>query len=115
MRRMKVSHVHAPARRILSAAAAFLIAVLLLVPATGAANQHSHHASPHMDRGKGKVVKVMTRNLYLGADLLPAIAAPDLNSFVEANGQILREVTANDFPTRARGLAAEIQQEKPDL
>ena len=57
----------------------------------------------------------MTRNLYLGADLAPAIGAPSLEAFVAATGQILREVTANDFPTRAKGLAQEILAEKPDL
>jgi Endonuclease/Exonuclease/phosphatase family len=67
------------------------------------------------DRGKGKVVGTMTRNLYLGANLLPAIAAPSLEAFVAANGQILREVTLNNFPTRAKGLANEILDAKPDL
>ncbi len=62
-----------------------------------------------------KEPKVMTRNLYLGADLTPAIAAPSLEALTAANGQILREVTANDFPTRAKGLAAEIRQQRPDL
>ncbi len=62
-----------------------------------------------------KVVNVMTRNLYLGADLTPAITASGLGAFVEANGQILREVTANSFPTRAKGLAQEILKKKPDL
>jgi endonuclease/exonuclease/phosphatase family metal-dependent hydrolase len=57
----------------------------------------------------------MTRNLYLGADLAPAIGAPSLDAFVAATGQILREVSANDFPTRAKGLAKEILTEKPDL
>jgi len=57
----------------------------------------------------------MTRNLYLGADLTPAIEAKSLPAFVAANGQILREVTANDFPTRAKGLAQEILAQKPDL
>jgi endonuclease/exonuclease/phosphatase family metal-dependent hydrolase len=57
----------------------------------------------------------MTRNLYLGADLAPAIGAPSLEAFVAATGQILREVTANDFPTRAKGLAQEILQKRPDL
>ncbi len=67
------------------------------------------------DNGKGHTVDVMTRNLYLGADLAPAIGAPSLEAFVAANGQILREVTANSFPVRARGLASEILEKEPDL
>jgi endonuclease/exonuclease/phosphatase family metal-dependent hydrolase len=69
-------------------------------------------------KGQGSQVKkvnVMTRNLYLGADLAPAISASGLTAFTDATGQILREVTANDFPVRAKGLAEEILKKKPDL
>jgi hypothetical protein len=60
-------------------------------------------------------VKTMSRNLYLGAVLTPAILAPNLEAFVAANGKILREVTHNNFPTRAKGLAHEILEKEPDL
>jgi endonuclease/exonuclease/phosphatase family metal-dependent hydrolase len=60
-------------------------------------------------------VRVMSRNVYLGADLTPAIGAPDLPSFVAGNGAVLRQVTATNFPVRAKGLAAEIAATKPDL
>jgi endonuclease/exonuclease/phosphatase family metal-dependent hydrolase len=60
-------------------------------------------------------VKVMTRNLYLGADLTPAIQSTTTNGFVDANGQIVRDVDTNNFPVRAKGLAQEILQKKPDL
>jgi endonuclease/exonuclease/phosphatase family metal-dependent hydrolase len=90
------------------AAALLAAALFLVVPATAAAKQGQ-------DRGKGHEVKVMTRNLYLGADLGPPIGAKSLAEFTELNGQVLREVTANDFPVRARGLAQEILKKKPDL
>lgn len=60
-------------------------------------------------------VNTMTRNLYLGANLTPAIGAPNLPALIAASGQILRDVTHNDFPTRAEGLAQEILEKKPDL
>jgi len=87
-----------------------LLIIGLLVPGAAFAKQEDHS-----DNGKGKVVGTMTRNLYLGADLTPAITAKTLPEFVAANGQILREVTANNFPVRAKGLAAEILKAKPDL
>ena len=94
--------------------AAFVAAAILLLALLPAAARAKHPADGP-GKGKGKVVNVMTRNLYLGANLAPAIVAPSLGAFVEANGQILREVTANDFPTRAKGLAEEILETKPDL
>jgi endonuclease/exonuclease/phosphatase family metal-dependent hydrolase len=105
-----LSYPHAPARRLFLPAVAIALIFALLVPTWAAAKQKAIH-----DHGKGKVVNTMTRNLYLGADLTPAIEAESLEEFVEANGRILREVTANDFPTRAKGLANEILDAKPDL
>jgi endonuclease/exonuclease/phosphatase family metal-dependent hydrolase len=64
------------------------------------------------DRGK---VGVMTRNLYLGADLGPAIRASSLQAFIEANGEIMRSVDENNFPVRAKGLAGEILAKSPDV
>ena len=74
-------------------------------------------AAAEAKRGKprGKTVNVMTRNLYLGADLGPALASPTQADFFEANGGIVRQVEATNFPARARGLAREILKNKPDL
>lgn len=97
------------ARIAIRQAAALLAAALLfvLLPATAAGKPGY--------RGQGHEVKVMTRNLYLGADLGPPIGAKSLGEFTELNGQVLREVSANNFPVRARGLAKEILDKKPDL
>ena len=87
-----------------------------LVPATvalaalGLAAPVAQAATP-----RGHEVKVMTRNLYLGADLGPAISAPGAPAFIKANGEILRQVDANKFPVRAKGLAQEIASQKPDI
>ena len=112
-----MSYVHRATRLSISALIATAL-VLALLPALAAANgkgHGNHHGGHHGHHGKGKVVGTMTRNLYLGADLTPAILAPTLPAFVAANGQILREVTANNFPLRAEGLADEILEAKPDL
>jgi hypothetical protein len=103
-----------PTRRLLLPALALAILALLL-PGAALAKAKVHNSQSVGSNGKGHVANVMTRNLYLGADLTPAILAPTLPQFVQANGQILREVTANNFPVRAKGLANEILRAKPDL
>ncbi|HEX9967556.1 MAG TPA: hypothetical protein VGB06_06395, partial [Solirubrobacterales bacterium] len=116
-----MSSARTPLGRCLVALVAVLL-IALLVPGAvsakqvaGLAGHQSALPAGQHDNGKGKVVTVMTRNLYLGADLGPAIAAKTLSDVVTANGQILRQVIANDFPTRAEGLADEILATKPDL
>ena len=108
-----------PNRRLLAPVIAAVLVLALLLPAAALAHGKGHgHGKGHHGHGhhgKGHVANVMTRNLYLGADLTPAILAPTLPAFVAANGQILREVTANNFPVRAKGLAKEILNAKPDL
>ena len=103
-------------RRLLLPVLALAILALLLPSAALAKGKGHGHGHGHQgNKGKGHVANVMTRNLYLGANLTPAIVAPTLPQFVAANGQILREVTANNFPVRAEGLAEEILDAKPDL
>lgn len=66
-------------------------------------------------KARGSIVNVMTRNLYLGADLTPAIESKSTSEFIEANGAIYRQVEATNFPVRAKGLAQEILETEPDL
>jgi len=107
---MKEESLNSVSIRQLMATVVAALVLALALPTFAAAAQEDHS-----DNGRGKVVDVMTRNLYLGADLAPAIGAKDLNEFVVANGKILREVSENNFPVRAQGLAREILTEKPDL
>ena len=62
-----------------------------------------------------KAIGVLTRNLYLGADLGPVIAARTPEAFVAATTAMWQMVQKNDFRTRANALAAEIAQTRPAL
>lgn len=95
-------HPSAPVRRIILALTALTVA---LTACAGTAQA----------KGTGTPVNVMTRNLYLGADLTPAIESKSTSEFIEANGAIYRQVEATNFPVRAKGLAQEILETKPDL
>lgn len=79
------------------------------------ANAAPAESSQFNKKRKGHPFSVMTRNVYLGADLGPAIAAATTDDFIDSNGKILRDVDDNDFPLRAKGLAAEILRKAPDL
>ena len=70
------------------------------------------------DRGSDRRVTVMTRNLYLGADVSPAIAAIGSGNpatIFSAVSEVWAKVRFTDFPARARGLAREIEEAQPDL
>jgi endonuclease/exonuclease/phosphatase family metal-dependent hydrolase len=91
-------------------ALSLLVAALACLAFAGLAT-----AKPAKQTPKGTTVNVMTRNLYLGADLAPAIQSTSTEAFIEANGGIVRQVEATNFPVRAKGLAKEILSEEPDL
>jgi endonuclease/exonuclease/phosphatase family metal-dependent hydrolase len=72
-------------------------------------------ALPAAASAKPQDLKVMVRNVYLGADLIPLATQPDKPSFEQAAAQRFQTVERNDFPTRAKSLAAEIRKSKPDI
>ncbi|MFQ5456983.1 MAG: endonuclease/exonuclease/phosphatase family protein [Myxococcota bacterium] len=84
----------------------FMVVALALVVMLG--------VSTNAFAGKDRV-EVMTMNQYLGADLTPVIAAPDLPSFVAAATAALNQIAANNFPERADALARLINDREPDL
>jgi len=105
-----LNHAHPRSRLVAPALlGAALLALVLLVAG------HANAKPKQPAKEKPTTIKVMTRNIYLGADLGPAISAKGVEAFTAATGQILREVTTNDFPVRAKGLAKEILEKEPDL
>ncbi len=75
-------------------------------------------AGPPAQANNRKTVTVMTRNLYLGADVAPAIgaiASGDFNAIVTAVSEVWGTVQFTDFPARADGIAREIALAQPDL
>ena len=68
-------------------------------------------------KSSARPVKVMTRNLFIGADasLLRSIAATSVEELLAANAQVWANVQATDFPSRAIALAREIAAADPTL
>jgi endonuclease/exonuclease/phosphatase family metal-dependent hydrolase len=73
-------------------------------------------AAEAAQKGKGAPkVTVMTRNLFLGADLAPAIEAADIPTAIDGAGTVWNELQSTKFPERAAPLAREIKRSKADL
>src|SRR3954453_15460257 len=80
-----------------------VVALLGLPAAAGAAPKR------HTD------VTVMTRNLFLGADLIPLAGSKPGPDFERAAGDVLRQVTGSEPNERMALIAREIAKAKPDL
>jgi endonuclease/exonuclease/phosphatase family metal-dependent hydrolase len=87
-------------RLLLLALSASILAGLVAVPAAEA---------------KSVKLTAMTRNLYLGTDLIPIAAAGTQAELEQKALEGYNEVKANSFPTRAKAIVAEIKRNKPDL
>jgi hypothetical protein len=86
---------------------AFLFCLTLAAPLAAGPPAHANNR---------KTVTVMTRNLYLGADVAPVIlAAATGGDIVAAVSEVWATVQFTDFPARAAGLAGEIAATQPDL
>jgi endonuclease/exonuclease/phosphatase family metal-dependent hydrolase len=72
-------------------------------------------AVPAVVEAKSPRITVMTRNLFLGADLSPAIGAPGIPQAIDGAGVIWNELQSTKFAERALPLAREIKRSKADL
>jgi Endonuclease/Exonuclease/phosphatase family len=123
---MRRTTTHAMRRTTLLIAA--MVAAVLL--ASGAAFSQSAPAgdgdsssvSQGLCQGKPRTsapdLPVMTRNLYLGADLDPVVAAArtgNPNAVIAAVSEAWATIVGTDFPARANALADEIKESKPML
>lgn len=100
----------APRSRNLLTALLALALLALLAPAGGQAAPQGKKAS-----GNGGKITVMSRNVYLGADLGPALNASNLDEAIDGAGEIYNEIEETDFTERALPLGREIARTKPDL
>ena len=71
--------------------------------------------SPAAADGDEPRLVVMSRNLYLGSSLVPALQARTASEFLGAVARIYATMQFTDFPARANALAAEIAEERPDV
>ncbi len=72
--------------------------------------------APPAAQAKGRrPITVMTRNLYLGANLDPAIGATTVPQLLAATAHIFSVVHQTNFPERAQALAREIADADPVL
>ncbi len=85
------------------------LAVVGLLVAAPAALPTTSHA------GRGQTLTVMTRNLYLGTNLLPLAAAPPGQQFDQAVDRAIRSVEATQPSARMKLIAREIAAAHPDL
>jgi endonuclease/exonuclease/phosphatase family metal-dependent hydrolase len=88
-------------RRLLSLAGCLLALLVLASTASAAAKKPD--------------LTVMSRNLYLGADIIKLVGAPDLAGEEQQVNALYETVQATNYPERVKRLAQEIADNKPDL
>jgi endonuclease/exonuclease/phosphatase family metal-dependent hydrolase len=90
-----------------AAVAAALAVVAVAGPAATASAKPKAKAKPD--------VTVMSRNLYLGADIIKLVSAANVDDMKQQVKTLHEDVDKTNFPVRATAIAAEIAAKKPDL
>jgi len=93
--------------------------VVALVGAVVAGCVNDNPTGPAQSKGApnagARGVSVMTQNLYLGADLTPILAATNPIQIPPLVANAWQTILSNEFPERARALAALIEERSPHL
>lgn len=72
-------------------------------------------AAPSIAATKHPQLTVLSRNIYLGADLAPVLASTSVSEMVVRAAQTWQQVQATNFAERADALADEIRSTRPTL
>ena len=91
-------------------------ALLVLICACGDTNPLAPRTDSAADAVAGRRISVVTRNLYVGADVdavIAALASPSPDDDRPALLQAIETLEHTDFPTRARAIADEIARTRP--
>ncbi len=99
----------------ISKSTAFALLVFLTACADDPMETPSIRPSASLAAPGARGITVMSRNLYLGADLDPIISAQNPNQVPFIAAQAWATIVASNFPQRAQALADEIAATQPDL
>ena len=66
-------------------------------------------------QAKSPKLTVMTRNVYLGGNIAGPIPAPNRDEFERSASVLWAAVRTTDFPARAKLLAREVKETRPDV
>jgi endonuclease/exonuclease/phosphatase family metal-dependent hydrolase len=86
-----------------------VLALALLVPTAATAGSSKKRKTKNVN------VTLMTRNLYLGADIIKLVGATDRDDFKQKATALFETVGRTDFRSRAPLIADEIRRTKPDF
>lgn len=92
----------------------WILCVVALLNATGAANPRLNDNN-QQDNDSNRALVVMTRNMYLGTDFGPILAATTFPEFAQEVAEAYIEVQHSNIPERAAALAREIDRKQPHL
>lgn len=92
---------------------AITLVLLLILPAV--IISASPAGASYSAEANVRPVKIMTRNLYFGADLTPLVGATSLPDLAVRTANAFATVQATNFPARAVVLAREIEDADPHL